>query len=102
MVGVNVTTSGYRAWMFALLWTTYGSSYLVRKPLGVIKADLAADLVLDRARRPPPTLLLDAGLSSLLLIPCDIRLISLGRCGSRWCWAPWPTTWVRGRHWWPV
>ncbi len=68
MVGVNVTTSGYRAWMFALLWTTYGSSYLVRKPLGVIKADLAADLVLDRAQLG----LLDAA----LLLPYSLTQVS--------------------------
>lgn len=70
MVGVNVTTSGYRAWMFALLWTTYGSSYLVRKPLGVIKADLAADLVLDRAQLG----LLDAA----LLLPYSLTQMVLG------------------------
>ena len=29
---------------FVLVWFSYASTYLLRKPLGVVKADLGADL----------------------------------------------------------
>ena len=35
---------------FSLLWTAYCSTYLLRKPLGVVKSDLAADLQLDKTQ----------------------------------------------------
>lgn len=38
-----------RFWIFGLGWLAYGSTYLLRKPLGVIKADLESELHLSKS-----------------------------------------------------
>ena len=65
-----MSTQKYRIVVFCLLWVTYGSTYLIRKPLGVIKSDLSNDMNLSR---------LELGmLDTALLLPYAVMQVFLG------------------------
>lgn len=44
----SMSRKSYRALVFVVLWAGFGSTYLLKKPLGVIKSDIASDLHLSK------------------------------------------------------
>lgn len=44
----SMSKKSYRILVFVVLWVGFGSTYLLKKPLGVIKADMANDLHLSK------------------------------------------------------
>ena len=44
----SMSKGSYRALVFVVLWVGFGSTYLLKKPLGVIKSDIANDLHLTK------------------------------------------------------
>ncbi len=44
----SMTRNSYRVLVFVVLWFGFGSTYLLKKPLGVIKSDIAEDLHLSK------------------------------------------------------
>lgn len=60
---------------FVLTWISYASTYLLRKPLGVVKSDLAYTYKLSKT---------DLGwLDTALLLPYAVMQILLGSCGDK-------------------
>ena len=49
MVSVDASVRRGQVLSFSLVWLGYFVTYLLRKPLGVVKTDLAADLGLSKA-----------------------------------------------------
>ncbi|XP_072025555.1 glucose-6-phosphate exchanger SLC37A2-like [Amphiura filiformis] len=72
-------SSYLQGWVFFLTWIAYASTYLLRKPLGVVKADLAASMHLTRTEL--------GWLDTALLLPyATLQMIagsSSDRFGSR-------------------
>ncbi|XP_048586602.1 putative glycerol-3-phosphate transporter 5 isoform X2 [Nematostella vectensis] len=64
-----------QALSFVIIWIAYASTYLLRKPLGVIKADLGSVHKLSRTQLG----LLDTS----LLLPYAVMQILLGSCGDK-------------------
>ena len=44
----SMSKKSYRILVFVVLWFGFGSTYLLKKPLGVIKSDIAEDLNLSK------------------------------------------------------
>ncbi|XP_025108745.1 putative glycerol-3-phosphate transporter 5 isoform X1 [Pomacea canaliculata] len=61
--------------IFALGWIAYGSTYLLRKPIGVIKADLEKDLDLSKSAL--------GWLDTALLLPYAVMQMVLGQLGDK-------------------
>ncbi|XP_071477098.1 sugar phosphate exchanger 3-like [Diadema antillarum] len=64
-----------KAVVFILTWVAYASTYLLRKPLGVVKADLSVDLSLTKSQL--------GWLDTALLLPYATGQIILGSVGDR-------------------
>lgn len=61
--------------VFGVLWLAYGSTYLLRKPLGVIKADLESGLNVSSA--------ILGWVDTALLLPYAAVSLTLGSVGDR-------------------
>ncbi|XP_054751908.1 uncharacterized protein LOC129257572 [Lytechinus pictus] len=65
----------HQAETFIITWVAYASTYLLRKPLGVVKADLATELSMSKAQL--------GWLDAALLLPYATVQIVLGSLGDR-------------------
>ena len=66
----SMSKKSYRILVFVVLWFGFGSTYLLKKPLGVIKSDIAEDLNLSK---------FELGmLDTALLLPYAVMQVFLG------------------------
>ncbi|XP_046633761.1 glucose-6-phosphate exchanger SLC37A2-like [Daphnia pulicaria] len=66
----SMSKKSYRILVFVVLWLGFGSTYLLKKPLGVIKSDIAEDLHLSK---------FELGmLDTALLLPYAVMQVFLG------------------------
>ncbi|KAK7077144.1 hypothetical protein SK128_018678 [Halocaridina rubra] len=65
----------WQAGIFLLLWTAYGATYLLRKPLGVIKDDIQNDLQLSSVNL--------GWIDSAFLLPYAVVSLMFGHVGDK-------------------
>ena len=72
---MSTSFKSYQVFMFIVTWLSYASTYLLRKPLGVIKPDLKKTLHLKKT---------DMGwLDAALLLPYAVMQMLLGGVGDK-------------------